>query len=147
MGRERTIPALRVFRRYGQGGVLKTLQERQKLRRLLPEPGHRYQTELSILRRKGRQGHYARTGVEPLPRGQRRTALLLCERRNGRADRLYGVHIARQAVRHQNPWRSARAGGLPERQALFLYPARTTQFLLRDLSRAEPRRTDTRRSA
>src|SRR3979411_112109 len=121
MGRERTIPALRVFRRYGQGDVLKTLQERQELRRLLPEPGHRHQTELSILRREGRQGHYARIGVEPLPRGQRRTALPLCERRNGRADRLYGVHIARQAVRHQDPGRSERAGGLTESKALFLY--------------------------
>ena len=41
--------------------------------------------------------------LEPLPRGQWRAAVLLCEGRNGRADRLHGVHLARQAVRHQDP--------------------------------------------
>ena len=50
--------------------------------------------------------------LEPLPRGQWRAALLLCPGRDGGADRLHGLHLARQADGHQDPGRSARARGL-----------------------------------
>ena len=61
---------------------------------------------------KAGQGHHARTGAQSVPRGQRRGAVLLRQGRDGGADRLHGLHVARQAVRHQDPERSARAGGL-----------------------------------
>ena len=47
------------------------------------------------------------------------SALFLCEGRDGLADRLYGLYLARQAVGHQGPERSARAGRLRERQGYF----------------------------
>src|SRR5664279_4424388 len=147
MGREGTIPALRVLARNGQRDVFQTVQERQELCGLLRQQGHRHPAKLSLFRREGRQGHHAGARPESLPRGQWRGAVLLCEGRNGGANRLYGVHVARQAVRHQDPQRPARARGLSERQALFLHPARPAQFLLRHLSRAEPGRTNPRRSA
>ena len=147
MGGEGAIPALRIRARGRQGDVLQAVQERQDLRGLLPEQGHRHPPELSVLRREGRQGHHARTGIEPMPRGQWRGALLLCEGRDGGADRLYGVHLARQADGHQDPQRSARAASLRERQGIFLHAARPAQLLLRDLPRAEPRRAHSRRGS
>ena len=89
-----------------------------------PEQGHRHPPELSVFRREGRQGRHAGAGAEPLPRGQWRGAVLLCEGRHGRADRLYGVHLARQAVRHQDPERSARAGGLSRTASEYFYTRR-----------------------
>ena len=52
-------------------------------------------------------------------------------------DRLHGLHLARQAVGHQDPERSARARRLREGQGIFLHPPRPAQLLLRELPRAE----------
>ena len=106
------FPPYEFCARRRQGDVRQAVQERQELCRLLPEWRHRHPAELSLFRREGRQGRHARAGAEPLPRGQWRGAVLLCEGRDGGADRLHGLHLARQAVRHQDPERSARAGGL-----------------------------------
>ena len=66
-----------------------------------------------------RRGHHARARAQSLPRGERRSAVLLRQGRHGGADRLYGVHLARQAVRHQNPERSARARRLSNGEKYF----------------------------
>src|SRR5207245_11667369 len=106
--------------RNGQGNVLQAVQERQDLCRLLPEWRHRRSPELSLLRRKGRQGGHAGAGFEPLPRGQWRTAVFLCEGRNGGLDRLYGFTLARQANGHDYPDSSKDARALPGITGLYL---------------------------
>ena len=50
----------------------------------------------------GRQGRHAGARAQPLPRGQWRGALLLRQGRDGLADRLHGLHLARQADGHQD---------------------------------------------
>src|SRR6516162_4992164 len=133
MGGEGTIPALRVCAGSRQGNVFEAVWERQDLCGLLSERRYRHPPELSLFRCEGGQGRHAGTRLEPLPRGQRRGALFLSEGRDGLAHRLYGLHLARQAFRHQDPRRPPRAGGLRERQALLLHTARAAQILLRRL--------------
>ena len=68
-------------------------------------------------------------------------AARLHQGRHGGAHGLYGLHVARQTVRHQDPERSARTRRLPEGRGIFLHPARPAQLLLRELPRAERRAT------
>src|SRR5579863_4111321 len=76
-----------------------------------------------------------------MPAAEWPAAARLQQGRHGGAHRLYGLHVARQTVRHQDPGRSARACRVSEGRRIFLYPARAAQFLLRELPRAERGRT------
>ena len=144
---DRRIPALRVRHRAGQADVRDAVQERQDLRRLLPEQGHRRAPDVPDVRRQVGAGDHARGRDQPVPRGQRREAARLHQGRHGLGDGLHGFHLARQADGHQDPERPARARRLQEGRGIFLHPARPVQFRLRQLPRAEPGQSHPHRSA
>jgi len=74
-----------------------------------------------------------------LCRGQRRTALLLSQGRDGGTHRLHGLHLTPQAVQYQGSQRPACARCVREWHEVFLPAPWPAQFLLCELSRAKPR--------
>jgi len=118
-GRERTNSRLTSFPSIWARRCSQNPSRTAKLRRLLPNQGIGIRQELSIFRREGRQGHYARTGVEPLPEVNGEPPFSYVKDEMAALTAYMASHRAASRSTSKSLTIAA-ARGLPERQALFL---------------------------